>query len=203
MSKARRAGAAVALAVALSMSGCDGGDVSSDPSGGTTGGAVGPLVAEDVVRLDLRDAPTAEEAGIGPDRPDLILSRVGEAIDTQIELPGGQLSLDAFGVNIGAPIGEPAPTYAGEIVINVRSGDTAEVEQMLLEQAPVLGIDPAQVRQWAERSRTPKPYDKVFFEAPASSTGPTISVEVRRDETEDNWTLNYSFSFSAPPGAGA
>lgn len=176
--------------------------MSNDPSAGPTGSAVGPLVAEDVVRLDLREAPTAEEAGIGPDRPDLILSRVGEAIDTQIELPGGRLSLDAFRVNIGAPITEPEPAYAGEIVVNVRSGDTAEVEQLLLEDAAVLGIDPAEVRQWAEQADPPKPFDNAFFVAPTPPGGPETSVEVRWEDTEQHWTLNYSFSFSAPPGAG-
>lgn len=185
-------------AVVLGLTGCV---VSIEGGDGPDGSPIGPLVAEDVVRLDLREAPTAQEAGIGPDRPDLILSSVGEAIDTELELPGGRLRLDAFRVNIGGgPVGEPSPAYAGRIVVNVRGGGTAEVEHMLLDQAAVLGIDPEQVRDWAERFSTPEPYDNTFFEAPIPASGPETSVEVR--DSEQNWTLNYRFSFSGPPGTG-
>ncbi len=195
---------AVTLTVVVGLTGCVGGDVSNGGSADPTGSPVGPLVAEDVVRLDLREAPTAQEAGIGPDRRDLVLSRVGEAIDTELELPGGRLSLDAFGVSIaGGPIGEPDPAYAGRIVVNVRSGGTTEVEQLLLDQAAVLGIDPEEVRQWAAQVGTPDRRDSRFFEAPAATSGPEIFVDIRWEESGGNFTLNYSFSFSGPPGTGA
>lgn len=171
-------------------------DGNSEPTRGP--GATGPLVGQDVVRLDLREAPTREEAGFRPGERDLILSRVGDAIDVELQLPAGTLTLDAFRVNLGGAVGEADPSYAEEVLINVRAGDTAAVRDLLAEQAPVLGLDPEQVQDWAEGTPTPDRRGNRFFRSAA--TEPAIEVEVRSENAE-SWTLNYSFMFAQPPGA--
>jgi len=161
--------------------------------------AAGPLVVQDVVRLDLRGAPTREEAGFRPGERDLILSRVGEAIDVELQLPAGTLALDAFQVNLGGgPIGEPDPSYAEEVLVSVRAGDTAAVRDLLSEQAPVLGLDPEQVQDWATGAPTPDRRGNLFFRSAA--TEPAIEVEVRSENAE-SWILTYSFFFAQPPGS--
>ena len=151
------------------------------------------------MRLDLREAPTRDEAGFRPGERDLVLSRVGETLDVELRLPGGTLALDAFRVNLGGPLGDPDPSYAERVLINVRAGDTAAVRDLLTEQAPLLGLDPEQVQDWAARVATPDRRGNRFFRSAA--TEPAIEVEVRSEDAA-SWTVNYSFMFAQPPGAG-
>ena len=167
-----------------------------DPGSTTSPIGSSPLVAEDVVRLDLREAPTSAEAGLGGGRRDLILSRVGPSIDVELQLRGGTLAVDAFQVNIGGgPVGDPDPQYAGEVVVNARVADTAAVRELLTGQAAVLGLDPGRVQDWAATNPTPDRSGNRFFRSP--SVEPSIEVEVRSDN--DGWTLNYLFGFYQPP----
>ena len=132
----------LAVSAALALTGCDAVGTDGRQARPTTAPGPGPLVAEDVVRLDLREAPTREEAGLSSSRPDLVLSRVGEALDVELRLPGGTLALRAFGCNIGGgPIGDQDSAYAGRIVVNVRAGATASVLEQLSEQVELLGLD--------------------------------------------------------------
>ena len=189
---------ALPLSMAIGLTGCEGDDVSdADPGPTSSAPAGGPLVAQDVVRLDLREAPTREEAGFRPGERDLVLSRVGDAIDVELQLPGGTLITDAFGVSIGGPVGVPDPSYAATVVVNARGGSTDDVRTTLRAQAGVLDIDAAQVDTWADGAGTPSRSGNRFFRA--TSTEPRIEVEVRHDESSNSWTLNYSFAFAEPP----
>jgi len=157
----------------------------------------GPLVAEDVVRLDLREAPDREEAGLRPGERDVVLSRVGAAIDVELELPGGTLAVDAFRVNLrGGPAGAPEPSYAERVLVSVRGLDTAAVLDQLGGQAGTLGLDAARVQEWAAQSPTPDRGGNQLFRSEAVE--PSIEVEVRSD-SDETWTINYSFSFDEPP----
>ena len=196
-----RGSVALALSAALVLVGCER-DVMTDGSSRATQspGAAGPLVAQDVVRLDLREAPTREEAGLRPGERDLVLSRVGEALDVELQLAGGTLSLEAFRVNLGGPLGEPDPSYAETVLVNVRAGGTAAVRDLLSGQALLLGLDAEQVRDWAAGAAIPERRGNRFFRSAA--TEPAIEVEVRSDRAR-SWTLNSSFVFAQPPGAAA
>ena len=190
---------ALALSAALVLAGCQGGGRTDGSPSATRGpGAAGPLVAEDVVRLDLREAPTREEAGLRDGERDLVLTRVGETLDVELQLPGGTLAVDAFRVNLGGPLGEPDPSYAQTVLVNVRAGDTAAVRDLLSGQASLLGLDPGQVQDWAAGAATPDRRGNRFFRS--ATTEPAIEVEVRA-EGAASWTLNYSFVFAQPPGA--
>lgn len=159
--------------------------------------SAGPLAAEDVVRLDLREAPTRQEAGFRPGDQDLVLSRVGDAIDVELELPEGTVRLDAFRVNLrGGPDGQPEPSYAERVLVSVRTGDTESVRDQLSRNAAPLQLDPAEVQDWAAGAPTPDRSGNQLFRSAAVE--PLIEVEVRSGP-EQTWTINYSFSFDQPP----
>ena len=67
----------------------------------------GPLVAQDVLGLDVRERPTHEEAGFAEGRS-VIFERVREAIDVELELPQWLQRLDAVGVSRSGPAGPAA-----------------------------------------------------------------------------------------------
>jgi hypothetical protein len=104
----------------------------------------GPLVAHDVMRLDLREPLTREEAGFAEGRNSLILERVGEAIDVEITLPTGVLRTDAFGVSLLGPLGEAPGGRAFDVGLNRRLPDIGAVRSELMEEAEVLGLDAAE-----------------------------------------------------------
>jgi hypothetical protein len=106
----------------------------------------GPLVAQDVVRLDLREPPTREEAGFAEGRNSLILERVGDAIDVELTLPTGVLKTEAFGVNLLGPLGETAGDRADQVGLNRRLPGLDAVQSELLEEAEVLGLDADEIR---------------------------------------------------------
>jgi hypothetical protein len=96
----------------------------------------GPLVAQDVVRLDLREPPTREEAGFAEGRNSLILERVGDAIDVELTLPTGVLKTKAFGVNLLGPLGEAPGGRAFEVRLNRRLPDIGAAAGDLRASAP-------------------------------------------------------------------
>jgi hypothetical protein len=98
----------------------------------------GPLVAQDVVRLDLREPPTREEAGFAEGRNSLILERVGDAIDVELTLPTGVLKTDAF-----------------EVRLNRRLPDIGAVPTELLEEADVLGLEAAEIQAFGDEVGSP------------------------------------------------
>jgi hypothetical protein len=155
----------------------------------------GPLVAQDVVRLDLREPPTREEAGFAEGRNSLLLERVGDAIDVEITLPTGVLKTDAFGIVLAGPTGETAGDYAVEVVLNRRLPDLDAVRTELLEEAEVLGLDAAEIRGFVEQVGTPPSASDNRVLTSKSPQEPAIYVEARYDETEQDWGVNYSFSF--------
>jgi hypothetical protein len=164
---------------------------SSDPDAGLRG----PLVAQDVVRLDLREAPTREEAGFAEGRNSLTIQRVGDAIDVEVVLPTGVLKTDAFQVNLLGPPGEAAGDRATRVVLNRRLPDLAAVQSELQEEAEVLGLDPGEVDAFAEQvSSPPSVADNRVLTGKGTGL-PEIYVEARYDETEQDWGVNYSFSF--------
>ena len=160
----------------------------------------GPLVAEDVIRLDLRQPPTREQAGFADGRDSVIFERVGPSIDVEITLPGGLLRTDAFGVVLSEPPGGSTDGRARTIVLNRRLPDLAAVQRELLEQAPALGMDPAKINAFVDRVR-PTPSD--------GSQGVITTVQAQPPETyvevlyskglsvgdADSWVINYSFNF--------
>lgn len=160
----------------------------------------GPLVAEDVIRLDLRQPPTREQAGFAEGRRSVIFERVGPSIDVEITLPGGLLRTDAFGVVLSEPPGGSADGRARTIVLNRRLPDLAAVQRELLEEAPVLGLDPANIQAFVDDVRpTPR----------GGSLGGLTAVQAQPPETYvevfyskglsvgdvDSWVINYSFTF--------
>lgn len=155
----------------------------------------GPLVAQDVIRLDLREAPTREEAGFAEGRNSIIFERVGDAIDVEIELPEGVLKLDAFGVVLAGPRG-PDGQRSGEgvelVVVNRAVPDVAAVRDALVAEAPLLGLDATEVRDWAERVGGSASNQRAFEGRPSN---PGISIETRPSSGGERWTINYSFSF--------
>jgi hypothetical protein len=155
----------------------------------------GPLVAQDVVRLDLREAPTREEAGFAEGHNSLTIQRVGDAIDVEVVLPTGVLKTDAFQVNLLGPPGETAGDRATRVVLNRRLPDLAAVQSELQEEAEVLGLDPGEVDAFADQvSSPPSATDNRVLTGKGSGL-PEIYVEARYDETEQDWGVNYSFSF--------
>lgn len=156
----------------------------------------GPLVAEDVVRLDLRDAPTREEAGFAEGRDSLVLERVGDAIDTEVVLPGGTLRLDAFGVVLSGAPGERAVERVGLVVLNRRLPGRSAVAEALAAEAELLGLDRAAVERWADEPAAADEPQRVF-EGPQDAV-PAVSAEARPSSSDDSWTINYVFAF---PGA--
>jgi hypothetical protein len=179
------------LAILLLTSGCLM-TSSSDPQ------PRGPLVAQDVVRLDLREPPTREEAGFAEGRNSLILERVGDAIDVELTLPTGVLKTEAFGVVLAGPVGETAGDHAVEVVLNRRLPDLDTVQRELMEEAEVLGLDAAEIRAFVDQVGTPPSASDDRVLTGRSPQGPAIYVEARYDEDEQDWGLNYSFTF---PGA--
>jgi hypothetical protein len=164
---------------------------SSDPDAGLRG----PLVAQDVVRLDLREPPTREEAGFAEGRNSLLLERVGDAIDVEIILPAGVLKTDAFGVVLAGPTGETAGAYAVEVVLNRRLPDLDALQRELMEEAEVLGLDAAEIRAFVDQVGTPPSASDNRVLTGKSTEEPAIYVEARYDETVQDWGLNYSFTF--------
>jgi hypothetical protein len=158
----------------------------------------GPLVAQDIVRLDLREPPTREEAGFAEGRNSLILERVGEAIDVEITLPTGVLKTDAFGVVLAGPVGETAAQHAVEVVLNRRLPDLDAVQSELMEEAEVLGLDAAEIQAFVDEVGTPPSASDNRVLTGKSPQEPVIYVEARYDDDEQDWGLNYSFTF---PGA--
>ena len=180
-----------AALLALLLTGCTM-TSSSDPS--PSPAARGPLVAEDVVRLDLREPPTREEAGFADGRDSLVLERVGEAIDVEITLPSGVLKTEAFGVVLSGLPGQTQTDAARMVVLNRRLADIDAVRSELLEEADVLGLDPAAIQSFAEQVGDP-PSDtdnRVLNADPARL--PQAYVEVRHSSAE-GWVLTYSFTF--------
>jgi hypothetical protein len=151
------------LAILLLTSGCLMTN-SSDPQ------RRGPLVAQDVVRLDLRELPTREEAGFAEGRNSLILERVGDAIDVELTLPTGVLKTEAFGVVLAGPVGETAADHAAEVVLNRRPPDIDALRSELMEEAEVLGLDAAEIQAVSTRSAVPR-----AIPTTASSPAPTRS----------------------------
>jgi hypothetical protein len=155
----------------------------------------GPLIAQDVVRLDLREPPTREEAGFAEVRNSLILERVGDAIDVEITLPTGVLKTEAFGVVLAGPVGETAADHAAEVALNRRPPDLDAVRTELMEEAEVLGLDTAEIRAFIDQVGTPPNASDNEVLTGRSPQEPAIYVEARYDETEQDWGLNYSFTF--------
>jgi hypothetical protein len=155
----------------------------------------GPLVAQDVVRLDLREPPTREEAGFAEGRNSLILERVGDAIDVEITLPGGVLKTEAFGVNLLGPLGEAPGGRAFEVGLNRRLPDVGTVRTELLEEADVLGLDPADIQLFADEVGNPPSDIDNRVLAGTHPQPPEIPVEVRYSNAGGGWVLNYSFIF--------
>lgn len=158
----------------------------------------GPLVAEDVVRLDLRNPPTRDEAGFAEGRNDVILERVGDAIDVEITLPGDRLlRTEAFGVVLAGPVGEPAGDHAVKVVLNRRLPDLEAVSAELLEEADALALDPADIQEFVDSVGSPPTHidRRVLIGSPA--TPPEIDVEVRYGSSGD-WILNYNLTFPDP-----
>jgi hypothetical protein len=164
---------------------------SSDPE------ARGPLVAQDVVRLDLREPPTREEAGFAEGRNSLILERVGDAIDVELTLPTGVLKTEAFGVNPLGPLGETAGDRADRIGLNRRLPDVGAVRTELLEEADVLGLDTHEIREFAVQVDNPNVRGNRVLTGNTAQP-PAIEVDVRHSGG-GGWVLNYSFSFRDPP----
>jgi hypothetical protein len=155
----------------------------------------GPLVAQDVVRLDLREPPTRAEAGFAEGRNDLILERVGGAIDVEVVLPTGVLRIDAFGVVLAGPIGETAGDRAEEVVLNRRLPDLDAVQTELMEEADVLGLDPKDIQAFVDQvGNPPSDTDNTVLTATTTQL-PETFVEVRYSNAGEGWVLNYSFSF--------
>lgn len=157
----------------------------------------GPLVAQDVLRLDLREAPTREEAGFAEGRNSVVFERVGDALDVELELPDGVLRVDAFGVALSGPLGEQVGKQVELVVVNRRLPDVAAVRDALVEEAPLLGLDPADVEQWAGQVGGSASTQRVFE---GESSGPAISAETRPSSGDDTWTITYTFDFAAPTG---
>lgn len=161
----------------------------------------GPLGAEDVVRLDLRDPPTREEAGFAEGRNSLVLERVGEAVDVEILLPGGRvLRTEAFGVDLSGPLGlrpgESADRLHG-VLLDRRLPDLDAVSRELMEEADALALDPRDIQAFVDQVGSP-PSDsdnRVLTASPAAP--PAIDVEVRYGSGGD-WILSYSFTFPDP-----
>lgn len=158
----------------------------------------GPLVAEDVVRLDLRDPPTREEAGFAEGRNSLVIERVGEAIDVEIVLPDDRLlRTEAFGVDLSGPLGlRPGESadHLHRVLLNRRLPDLDAVSAALMEEADALALDPKDIQDFVEQVGNP-PSDndsRVLVGAPAAP--PAIDVEVRYGSGGD-WILSYSFTF--------
>ena len=164
----------------------------------------GPLVAEDVIRLDLREPPTFEQAGFAEGRDSVIFERVGPFIDVEITLPGGLLRTDAFGVILSGPPGETPDHVATQVVLNRTLPDLAAVQRELLEEAPALGLDPAKVQAFVDNVRpTPR----------GGSLGVLTTMQAQPPETElelfyskgladgdaDSWVINYHFNFPDRP----
>jgi hypothetical protein len=176
------------LAILLLTSGCLV-TSSSDPE------PRGPLVAQDVVRLDLSEPPTREEAGFAEGRNSLILERVGDAIDVELTLPTGVLKTDAFGVVLAEPVGETAADHAVEVVLNRRLPDLDAVRSELLEEADVLGLDPADIERFADEVANPPSDTDNRVLTGTHPQPPETSVEARYSNAGGGWVLNYSFSF--------
>ncbi len=152
-------------------------------------------MAEDVVRLDLREPPTREEAGFAEGRNDVILERVGETIDVEITLPGDRvLRTEAFGVVLAGPVGQSAADRAVTVVLNRRLPDLEAVAAELAEEAEALALDPLEIEQLVDQVGSP-PSDsdnRVLTGSPP--TPPAIDVEVRYGSGGD-WLLDYTFTF--------
>lgn len=159
----------------------------------------GPLVAEDVVRLDLRDPPTREEAGFADGRNSLILERVGEAIDVEIVLPDDRvLRTDAFGVNLAGPLGETEGDRAVTILLNRRLPDLQAVETELLEEADALALDRTAISAFVDQVGSPPSASDNRVLTASPSQPPETVVEVRYSAAEGDWVLGYSFTFPDP-----
>jgi hypothetical protein len=139
----------------------------------------GPLVAQDVVRLDLREPPTREEAGFAEGRNSLILERVGDAIDVEITLPTGVLKTEAFAVNLLGPLGDAPGGRAFQVGLNRRLPDLDAVRTELLEEAEVLGLDAAEIQAFVDQVGTPPTASDNRFLAGTHTQPPETSVEVR------------------------
>jgi hypothetical protein len=176
------------LAILLLTSGCLTTN-SSDPE------PRGPLVAQDVVRLDLREPPTREEAGFAEGRNSLILERVGDAIDVELTLPTGVLKTDAFGVNLLGPLGDAPGGRAFEVGLNRRLPDVGAVRTELLEEADVLGLDPADIELFADEVGNPPSDTDNRVLTGTHPQPPEASVEVRYSNAGGGWVLSYSFIF--------
>jgi hypothetical protein len=156
------------------------------------------MVAEDVVRLDLREPPTREEAGFAEGRNSLILERAGEAIDVEITLPTGVLRTDAFGVVISGPLGETAGDRAVLVVLNRRLPDLDAVQAELLKEADVLGLDAQDISSFVDQVGTPPSDTDNQVLIGDNAQAPEAYVEVRYSNAGEGWVLNYSFSFPGP-----
>lgn len=168
--------------------------MTSDPDPGPRG----PLVAEDVVRLDLRDPPTRQEAGFAEGRNSLVIERVGDAIDVEIVLPGDRvLRTEAFGVDLSGPLGL-RPGESAErlhrVLLNRRLPDLDAVSAELMEEADALALDPKDIQDFVEQVGNPPSHtdNRVLVGAPEEP--PAIDVEVRYGSDGD-WILSYSFTF--------
>ena len=158
----------------------------------------GPLVAEDVVRLDLREAPTREEGGFAEGRNSLVLERVGAALDVEVVLPAGTLQTDAFGVVLAGPLDATAGDHVATVMLNRRLPDLSALEGELRQEAAVLGLAEADIAAFVDQVGSPpsRADGRVLV---SSSERPWIDLEARYDETEQDWGLDYAFSFDQPP----
>ena len=159
----------------------------------------GPLVAEDVIRLDLRQPPTREQAGFAEGRNSVIFERVGPSIDVEVTLPGGLLRTDAFGVVLAGPL-SGSGDQAVKVVLNRRLPDLAAVQRELLEEAPALGLDPAEIQAFVDDIRpTPAGGSQGGLTA-AGTQQPASAVEVFFSKGLSagdavSWVINYLFDF--------
>jgi len=176
------------LAVLLLLTGCT---VNDEPDPDEPSG---PFVATDVARVDFREPLTREEAGLAPGRDSRIYERSGDAIDVEVQLPGGGvLRTEAFGLVLAGPVGQDEPERVTELRLNVRRGDTADAAEALAEQASLLGLDPLAVQAWGA---APTPTDQVFASPPGTFSA---SVQARRSSGDaSTWTLNYDLRHQPP-----
>lgn len=156
----------------------------------------GPLVAEDVVRLDLREPPTREEAGFAEGRNSLLIERVGDAIDVEVVLPGDRtLKTEAYLVRLFGPLDQQVGDKAVMIGINRRLPDIAAVREALLEEAEALALDPADIEAFTDRvGESPSASLSQVLTGTAPEPPETV-VEAQYSEDTEDWVLAYSFRF--------
>ncbi len=164
----------------------------------------GPVSQGGRVLIDLREPPTKEDLAISPTRNSLIIERErGRMLEVEVVLPNERtLKVPAIGVVFTSAPGTESVRSAPieSIKLNRVVADPADAREAVLADAPILDLDPEDIRSVFDGRRPSEPIQRVFESRVLAYL--VVSVEVRHnpDNTPATVAIDYTIDWGSMLG---